>query len=89
MIYTNDFSLPDAIVNAIGQPRPIVPGVFSASEISSPPYVRYLKEKHWDELAQDVSDMFWLLFCTAFHTVMETSAPKDGIAEERLAMPWG
>lgn len=88
MKYTNKHNLPETIVRAVGSPRPIVKGTFTGSELSGPPLIRCLKEQHWDALEQDVSDMFWLLFGAAFHTVMESSAPKDSLAEERLSMPW-
>jgi len=86
MIYTNQNNLPESVVNAIGQPRKPVPERYSATDISNPPLQRYLKEKHWDELTQDVSDMIWMLFGNAMHYVLEKGSPDNAFAEEKLVM---
>jgi hypothetical protein len=89
MKYTNKYGLPETLVKAIGEPRPLRARSFSASEIAGPPYIRRLKDQHYDEITQDVSDMIWMLFGTAFHMVMEKAAPADGEAEASMSMPFG
>jgi len=88
MLYTNNYNLPEALVNAIGTPRKPVPNRYSVTDISNPPLIRHLKEKHWDNLTQDVSEMIWMLFGSAMHYIMEKGAPKDGLAEEKLEVSY-
>lgn len=88
MIYTNNFSLPEAVVNAIGQPHKPVPGRYSASDFTGSPLQRKLKEEHWEDLTQDSSDMIWMLFGSAMHYVLEKGSPKDSFAEEKLQMSY-
>jgi hypothetical protein len=86
MVYTNNLCLPETYVNACGQPRIPIEGVFTGSEISNPPLQSKLKREHWNELTQDVSEMIWLVFGNAFHAYMEPNAPKESFSEERLFM---
>lgn len=88
MLTTNNYDLPEAIVNAIGQPRKPVPNRFSATDFSGPAHLRRLKEKYWDELTQDVSDMIWLLLGSATHYVLQKGEPDQGLAEEKLEVQY-
>lgn len=45
----------------------------------------WLYERHYNELEQDVSEMIWLMFGTAFHDVVDQAEEKDHqIKETRL-----
>lgn len=48
-----------------------------------------LTQRHWDEIEQDVSDMIWLLFGTAVHSILEAQPEQDTeFKEERLTNPF-
>lgn len=45
----------------------------------------WLYKRHYNELEQDVSEMIWLMFGTAFHDVVDQAEEKDHqIKETRL-----
>ncbi len=89
MIYTNIHNLPEAVVNAIGQPRRPVSGRYSVTDISNPPLIRHLKEEYWEDLTQDVSDMIWMLFGSSMHYILEKGSPRESFAEEKLEVRCG
>lgn len=84
MKITNVYNLPEVFLNAVGNLRRPVAGRFSVTDISNPPYMRYLKEKYWDDIEQDVSDMLWLVFGKAVHSFLEGSAPLESLSEEKI-----
>jgi hypothetical protein len=57
---------------------------YSVTEILSPPRIQRLREKHFDEIETDASDMLWSLMGSALHVVAERSEVNDHINEERL-----
>lgn len=57
---------------------------FSVTEIISPPQIQRLRQKHFSELEQDVSDMLWQLLGSALHVVAERGQADGHITEERL-----
>ncbi len=57
---------------------------YSVTELISPPKVRRLRERHNDEIEQDVSDMLWQLLGSALHVVMERGETDGWKKEERL-----
>lgn len=84
MKITNKYNLPQSLVNVVSNfHRPTI-GRYSASDIKAPPFVRKLKEEHWDELEQDVSDMLWLILGSATHYIIQGGAPPESLAEEKM-----
>jgi hypothetical protein len=57
---------------------------YSVTELMSPPKIRRLREKHNDEITQDVSDMLWSLLGSALHVVMERGDTPGWLKEERI-----
>ena len=88
MLITNNHNLPETIINAIGSPRKPVPNRYSVTDICNPPMIRYLKEKFWDELTQDASEMLWMLLGSSVHAILEKGSPKDAFAEEKIEVSY-
>lgn len=57
---------------------------YSVTELMSPPRVRRLKDRHDDEVTQDVSEMLWSLLGSALHVVMERGETDGWTPEERI-----
>ena len=85
MKLTNNFSLPDTIVNVIKRPQyDKGDSQISATEILNSPRIVQLKRKHWDELSEDASDMVWSLFGSAVHNVLQHGKDDHHIVEQRV-----
>ena len=61
---------------------------YSATELLSPPRQLALREKHWEELEEDVSDRVWSLFGQGVHYALERSNLND-LAETRFFSRFG
>ena len=61
---------------------------YSATELLSPPRQLALKEKHWDELEEDVSDRVWSLFGQGVHYALERANLND-LSETRFFARFG
>lgn len=57
---------------------------YSVTEIISPPRIQRLRQMHYAEMEQDVSDMTWSLMGTLAHHFLEQHQVKDHTNEERL-----
>ena len=72
MIITNKFGVPQPLVTlASREYYSKGASQYSVTELMSPPRIRRLREKHQDDVEQDVSDMLWQLLGSALHVVME------------------
>lgn len=69
--FTNIHNLPDAFVNAVKVDRHRVHGNISTTQLIDAPQVRYLRKKFGTN--EDVSDRYFMLLGTAFHTILENS----------------
>ena len=56
----------------------------SVTQLIDSPQVRILRERHWDDLTEDVSEKMWTVLGTAVHRIFEDHAGDDVISEERL-----
>ena len=56
----------------------------SVTQLIDSPRIRILRERHWDELTEDVSEKMWSVLGTAVHRIFEDHAGDDVISEERL-----
>jgi CRISPR/Cas system-associated exonuclease Cas4 (RecB family) len=82
MKITNKHNLPQVLVDAV---KPYEPsGRYSASMLTQSPRMVVLKQRHWHEIEQDVSDMIWALYGTALHSVIEKANPENSLQEEYL-----
>lgn len=86
MKITNRTGLPEAIVNAVtNDTYSRGDADISVTALLSPPRQCALKEKHADEIEEDVSERIWSLLGQAIHTILERANEND-IAERRLTI---
>ena len=85
MKITNNYGLPQTIVNAVHRPTYTKEGAnMSVTELLGSPRIVQLKRRHWDQLEQDASEMVWSLFGTAIHQVLEHGKDDNHVIEQRL-----
>ena len=89
MKLSNSYNLPETIVNAVGKQYKPKANRFSVSDLTTPPQIRYLKTKHWDELEEDVSDKLWMLLGSAVHYILEKGSPENALSEEKMEIKIG
>ena len=92
MIITNHHNIPEALVNVIvgGIQKP-KPDVMRVTELISPPLMKQLALKHWDEITIDVSDYLFSILGQSVHYILEKGTPSNAIGEERVSVDteWG
>ena len=88
MKITNKHNLPEAIYNAVKDVWPPKPNRFSVTDMTTPPLVRQLKIKHWDELEEDASDRLWMLLGNAVHYILEKGSPANSLSEEKMVIDY-
>jgi len=82
---TNNFGIPQTIVNALHRPTYTKGGAnLSATELITSPRIVQLRRLNAEHLEQDASDMVWALFGTAIHGVLEHGKDDNHIIEQRL-----
>lgn len=71
--FTNKFGAHKAIVRAIEKDDHVVNGDISVTQIIGPPMARFLRNKYLDDerIQSDIRDMFWALFGTITHEILE------------------
>jgi len=86
MKITNRFNLPDAFYNfARNDKYSKGKADISVTTLIDSPRVRLMRDKYYDQLETDASDMIWALFGTAVHHVLESANdPSHVTMEERL-----
>ncbi|NBS70950.1 hypothetical protein EBT31_18895, partial [bacterium] len=87
MKLTNKFGLPDPVVKALTRSE-YSKGESnrSVTQLIDSPRVRILRQEHWDDLEEDVSEKMWAVMGTAAHKMFEDTADEKHISEERLYM---
>lgn len=85
MKITNKFNLPQALYDYVVETsgRHNAPNCYSATTILQPTRMILLKERHFDEIEVDCSEMINMLFGTSTHAIME-NFDKTGYAEIEL-----
>jgi len=85
MKITNKNNLPKMIVEACSHEHRKKPeGVYYVTELIDSPKVVELKNRHYDELEEDVSDKIWALFGKAVHSVLDEVKGDNRLKEERF-----
>lgn len=85
MKITNKYNLPETIVNVLHRPTYSKGKAnLSVTELINSPRIVSLKQKHWDEIEQDASEMVWSLFGSAVHSVLEHGRAENHVIEQRL-----
>lgn len=89
MVITNNLNLPRAFVEMAQKDYEIKPDEYRATSLLKPVREILLERRHKDEITQDVSDMIWMLFGTAVHSVLEQQVEGDHeIKEARIKIPF-
>ena len=87
MIITNNLGLPKAFEEMAKSDFPNEPKVYRVTSLLKGTREAILEKRHADEIEQDVSDMIWLLFGTAVHSILERQEEQDHeIKETRLTI---
>ena len=85
MKITNRYGVPDNLVTLASREYYTKgKSQYSVTELLSPPRVKRLREKHNENIEQDVADMLWQLLGSALHVVFERSQAPGFVTEERL-----
>jgi hypothetical protein len=74
MRITNELNLPAPLIAAVSKTRQPVSGQISVTELISPPQIRALTIKHWDEITEDASERLWAAVGSLMHQMLESHA---------------
>jgi hypothetical protein len=88
MVITNKLNLPAGFVKAVSAEKHNRPGTLSATTLIRGMKEIILTDRHWDELADDVSDRIWAIFGQAVHSLMESEGETD-FTEQLMSFPVG
>ena len=90
MIITNRLNLPKPFVEMAKRDYELEPNEYRVTSLLKGIRETILERRHGKEIEQDVSDMIWLLFGTAVHSILERHAEGDNeFKEERIKIPFG
>lgn len=85
MIITNKLNLPESFVNMVKQDYIFADNEYRVTSLLKGIRETILERRHFNEIEQDVSDMIWLLFGTAVHSIIEHHKEGDyEFKEERI-----
>lgn len=73
MVITNELGLPQPFVDAVTSEYRYKPKRYSVTSVLNGTREVILQRRHADEITSDVSDMVWMIFGTAVHSVLEQS----------------
>jgi hypothetical protein len=80
---TNNHELPEAILRAVrNDPYSSGDSDITVTRLIQPPQIRYLFEKHKEEIIEDVSERMWSLLGQAVHHVLERAGATDNAETE-------
>ena len=62
----------------------------SVTQLIDSPRIRILRERHWDELTEDISEKMWSVLGTAVHRIFEDHAGDDdrGLPADAVFSPF-
>lgn len=90
MKITNKLNLPKQLVELVSSDYKPTPHQYSCTTILKPTRQVILERRYGDEIEQDVSDMCWMIFGIAVHSVIENSKEAEGqFKEEKLKVDLG
>ena len=85
MILTNEHNVPEALYNTIKKNIYKPTNEYTrVTELISPPLIKALTIKHWDEITVDASEFLWSVLGQAVHFILEGGTPESALGEERL-----
>jgi len=90
MIITNKLGLPQAFVEMAQRDYTYAPNEYRVTSLLKGIRETILERRHDAEIERDVSDMIWMLFGTAVHSILERQTERDHeIKETRLKVKIG
>lgn len=90
MKITNNLKLPKQLVELVNSNYKPTPHQYSCTTILKPTRQIILERRYGEQIEQDVSDMCWMIFGIAVHSVIENSKEDDGqFKEEKLKVDLG
>jgi hypothetical protein len=78
-------NLPEALVKSVSTERHNKPGCLSATTLLSGTKQIILTDRHWDEIEEDVADLYYAISGTAVHSVLEKEEGAHDFNEEILS----
>lgn len=85
MKITNKLNLPSQLVSVVDNNYKPTPKQYSCTTILKPTRQIILERRYGDLIEQDVSDMAWMIFGIAVHSIIENSKEDEGqFKEEKL-----
>lgn len=82
MKITNVLNLPQPFVDAVTNEYAYKDKQYSVTSLLKGTTQSILERRHADEIEQDVSDMIWLIFGTAVHSILENAQETDSQLKE-------
>lgn len=89
MIITNQFNLPQTLVDACKRDHTLQPNEYRVTSLLNGIREILLTRRHDHEIEVDVSEMIWAIFGRAVHSIFERQASPDYFKEERLYCEFG
>lgn len=92
MPVTNELNLPQPFVDAVTSDYKHTPKRYSATTLLKGTREAILQRRHADEIVTDVSDMVWMVFGSAVHSILENAQETDTQLKENrveVTMPNG
>lgn len=90
MKITNKLGLPKQLVSLVDNNYKPTPHQYSCTTILKPTRQIILERRYGEQIEQDVSDMCWMIFGIAVHSVIENSQEDEGqFKEEKLKVDLG
>lgn len=90
MKITNKYNLPEQLVNLVNSEYKPTPQQYSCTTILKPTRQIILERRYQDLIEQDVSEMIWMIFGIAVHSIIENSSEGEGqFKEEKLKVDLG
>jgi len=87
MRLTNRLGLPQPFVDAATREHTYTPKRYSVTQILKGTREAILLRRHDDEIERDVSEMVWLIFGTAVHSILEDAQETDTqLKENKIAV---
>ncbi|MDR0476166.1 MAG: PD-(D/E)XK nuclease family protein, partial [Treponema sp.] len=85
MRITNKMNLPEALVKAVTVRKHNDPGRLSATTLLNGTKQIILTDHHWDDLEEDVADLYYAISGSAVHSVLEKDEGADEFTEEFIS----
>lgn len=90
MKLTNQYNLPQPFVDAVESEYRYKDKQYSVTALLKGACQTILERRHQDEIIQDVSDMVWMIFGSAIHSILENSQEtNDQLKENYLVIDVG